>query len=116
MAKNDSVSTTPALEIKKRTPAEWAAQCFPAGTRGMPHPKLWQHKAAAALHGWGDHEHHAGEPIKLTGEEYYGALVAASEPATDGNYLAHLPACSPHGTVAKQLAAYVPAAPQVAKS
>lgn len=42
----------------------------------------WQHAAAAALHGWAEHEHHAGEALKLSAEDYKKALLAASEPVT----------------------------------
>lgn len=42
----------------------------------------WQHTAAAQLHGWGAHEHHAGAPIQLTRDDYEKALEAASEPVT----------------------------------
>lgn len=45
-----------------------------------------QHNAAAALHGWsgdGDgHEHHAGEPIRISEAAYKAALVAAFNPVT----------------------------------
>lgn len=40
------------------------------------------HAAAEALHGWREHEHHEGEPIRLTREEYEAALKAASAPIT----------------------------------
>jgi hypothetical protein len=137
MSKNDSAlsSTTPAaLEVKKRTPAEWAKLAFPmqrkggtdAAPRFVSHPNFWQHKAAAALHGWADHEHHAGAPIQLTGDDYYAALVAASEPkpqkvvekairdgkevdverALPAQYVPHFPALSPHGHLAKQFKAF----------
>jgi hypothetical protein len=42
----------------------------------------WQHAAAAQLHGWGAHEHHAGEPIQLTRADYEKAIEAAVEPVT----------------------------------
>lgn len=42
----------------------------------------WQHNAAAQLHGWAAHEHHAGAPIQLTPAEYQAALKAASEEVT----------------------------------
>jgi hypothetical protein len=40
------------------------------------------HAGAEALHGWREHAHHAGEPIKLSVEDYKAALKAASEPVT----------------------------------
>lgn len=83
----------------------------------------WQHAAAAQLHGWHAHAHHAGEPIRLTKQDYEGALKAVEKPVTrvlgdDGkpgapldaqgveklngtrplvhNYEPHKPALSPH--------------------
>jgi hypothetical protein len=41
----------------------------------------WQHNAAAALHGWNEHEHHEAEPLKLSLDDYKKALLAASAPA-----------------------------------
>ena len=90
---------------EKRTPDAWAQAAFPPGPRNMPHPQRWQQDAAAALHGWGDHEHHAGAPMQLTGVDYYQALVAASEPNKDGHYVPHFPALSPHSHLAKRFAA-----------
>lgn len=111
---SSTAAATPALDVVKKSPEEWARVGFPMQRKGgsdahprmVSHPNFWQHKAAAALHGWSEHAHHEGAPIKLTADEYYGALVAATKPAPDGNYLAHLPALSPHGHVAKQLAAF----------
>lgn len=56
----------------------------------------WQHNAASALHGWREHEHHAGAPIQLTGKAYRNALRAAAEPNATGNYVPHPAALSPH--------------------
>jgi hypothetical protein len=85
---NKPADTTAALEVIKRSPEHWAQRAFPmrrqGGTDAKPrmvsHPNFWQHKTAAALHGWADHAHHEGKPIEITGEAYYNALVAASEP------------------------------------
>ncbi len=41
-----------------------------------------QHAAAAALHGWKEHEHHEGKPIRLSTEAYKAALHAAFNPIT----------------------------------
>jgi hypothetical protein len=52
---------------------------------GRPDKELrysWQHAAAAQLHGWAAHEHHAGAPIALTREDYEAALKAATETVT----------------------------------
>lgn len=40
------------------------------------------HAAAAALHGWLEHEHHEQKPILLTVDDYKAALQAASKPVT----------------------------------
>lgn len=40
----------------------------------------WQHNAAAALHGWAEHEHHEGKPVDLSLDDYKKALLAASSP------------------------------------
>lgn len=42
----------------------------------------WQHAAAAGLHGWTEHAHHAGEPIQITADAYKAALLAATTPVT----------------------------------
>lgn len=42
----------------------------------------WQHNAAAALHGWAEHEHHEAKPMHLSAEDYRAALLAASNPVT----------------------------------
>lgn len=79
---------------------------FGEGARPKPRPAYsWQHAAAAQLHGWGLHEHHAGAPILLSQADYEAALKAAEAPVTlpaDGNrqaitvYVPHAPALSPH--------------------
>jgi hypothetical protein len=56
----------------------------------------WQHNCAAALHGWADHEHHAGAPIRITAKAYRNALRAAAGPDATGDYVAHQAALSPH--------------------
>lgn len=42
----------------------------------------WQHSAAAALHGWANHEHHEAKPMQLSREDYNAALLAATKPVT----------------------------------
>lgn len=91
----------------------------------------WQHNAAAALHGWLEHEHHEAKPIELSAEDYKAALLAASAPVTrivgkDGkpgektnsheaaekgiptvtDYEPHAPALSRHAAHAKKAAAH----------
>lgn len=56
----------------------------------------WQHNAAAQLHGWPQHEHHAGAPIRLTREDYELALAAAEAPDPAGEYEPHEAALSEH--------------------
>jgi hypothetical protein len=42
----------------------------------------WQHNAAAALHGWAEHEHHEAKPLEMSADDYKAALLAASKPVT----------------------------------
>lgn len=87
-----------------RAPNEWADRAFPPGAgriRKGAHPDRWQHAAAAALHGWDAHAHHAGEPLQLSAEDYYRALVAASAPDGAGNYRPHAGALSRHAPAGK---------------
>jgi len=93
------------------SPDKWAEVAFPMKRRGdrssikVSHPSYWQHRAAAALHGWAEHAHHTGKPMQLTAEQYYAALVAASTtPARNGEYVPHFPALSPHASFARRLA------------
>ena len=62
------------------------------GAMKAPVCHCWQHSAAANLHGWGSHAHHAGEPIKMTEADYLAALKAASVHP----YVPHPGALSPH--------------------
>ena len=56
------------------------------------------HAAAAQLHGWNDHRHHAGVELGMTEEAYEAALVAAARPVKceDGRsrYVPYEAACS----------------------
>lgn len=105
MAKNESetaaaVATKGAerAALETKTPDQWKAVAFPrSGKKGRAHASLWQHNAAAALHGWDKHAHHEGAPMQLTGDDYFYALVAASEPTGKaGDYVPHPAALSPH--------------------
>jgi len=78
---------------------------FGEGARPKKQPAYsWQHAAAAQLHGWNAHEHHAGSPIQLSRADYEAALAAASAPVatlmpnglTRTVYEPHKPALSPH--------------------
>ncbi len=64
-----------------------------------------QHMAAAQLHGWNDHRHHAGADYAMTEEDYDAAIKAAARPVkcTDGRsrYVPHDAACSEHAAYKK---------------
>lgn len=93
-----------------KTPAEWARvfnqvrphQLEQTSTKlnGKPFDQvgefLWPHEAAAMLHGWALHEHHAGTPMKLSRADYEAALKAASQTDSRGEYQPHVAALSPH--------------------
>lgn len=65
----------PTAEIKfvddgLRTPEVWCSELkVPA----------WLHAMARQLHGWHEHEHHAGSPLRLSRAAYLDALNAANE-------------------------------------
>lgn len=67
----------PAAPAVTATPDEWCAVLFPPNEKGRAHPDCWKHGAAAALHRWADHEHHAGKPMQLSQADYEGAIKAA---------------------------------------
>lgn len=107
---NSGANVAGELAVVKKSPEHWMRVGFPATRKGgtdaeprmIAHADLWQHAAAAALHGWADHAHHEGKAILLTAEEYFHALVAATEPdAKRGDYVPHAPALSPHSGYAK---------------
>jgi hypothetical protein len=98
--KTDAQESAPSGEAlpasETRAPEVWAREYFPASDRGRQHKACFKHGAAAALHGWALHEHHAGAAMQLTREAYLGAIRAAS--AADNNYAPHPAALSPfHG-------------------
>jgi len=67
----------------------------------------WQHEAAAQLHGWKDHAHHANESYRLTRIDYEAALKAAAEPVKDErtgvtDYQPHRAAMSQYAPAAKK--------------
>ena len=112
--KNEREAATAAPAVsssaEKRTPEEWAGVCGQRRPKtfeetvttvnGKPFdvvgPYLWEHEAAAVLHGWALHAHHAGEPIKLTRADYEAALKAAGVTNDKGEYVPHPAALSPH--------------------
>jgi|SRR5690606_33851215 len=105
MSKETPAQQAP-MSVEKRSPAEWAAltgnvldqhtHVLVGGKAGKAKTLSWQHAAAAQLHGWALHEHHAGKPIALTRAEYEGALKAATSPCPKKRrYLPHHAALSP---------------------
>lgn len=96
----------------------WAKRKFGSTTvrnKEQIHPKAWQHKAAAALHCWLEHAHHAGAEMELTESDYDAAIEAVLnikpgkpgkvkrvngkrtiEGAKPTTYQPHKPALSPH--------------------
>lgn len=63
-------SSAPVVRAELRTPDEWRAQLSPRASH---------HACAAQLHGWREHEHHQGEPIRLTEAAYREALAAGAQ-------------------------------------
>ncbi len=86
--------------IETKTPREWGAakgHIHAARTKWQSPEVDWRYAAAETLHGWREHEHHAGAPIQLAEEDYDGAIEAVSAPV--GNPTPYLPAesqYSPH--------------------
>jgi predicted negative regulator of RcsB-dependent stress response len=69
------------MQSATKTPAQWA--------KAKGHVLSSFYGATAALHGWTDHEHHAGEPMQLTAEQYDGAIAAVKT-----GFVPHGPALS----------------------
>ncbi len=100
----------PAQTSDKKSPEEWAGTCGQRRAKsfeetvtrinGKPFDVigdfLWEHESASVLHGWKLHEHHAGEPMKLSRSEYEAALKAAGITNSKGDYTPHPAALSPH--------------------
>jgi hypothetical protein len=72
------------------------------GSRVPSETLSWQHRTAETLHGWRDHEYHAGAPIRITRQAYLAALDAITAPDKLGIYTPHAAALSPHAPIAKQ--------------
>jgi hypothetical protein len=86
---------------ESKTPEEWAKVVFPE-RGGRPHPDLWKHSAAVALHGWNEHVYHAGVAIVLSQASYEAALLAACTiPDGAHDYAPHQAALSPHSPLAR---------------
>jgi len=91
----------PLVKPEVKSPEDW---CFALGLHSRPKlskdKKLklsnavpcWQHGAAAGLHCWHLHEHHAGSPLLMSESDYLAALKAAEGPT----YEPHKPALSPY--------------------
>ena len=98
--------------------SEWAKRKFGSRTlkgKQFIHPEAWKHAAAAALHCWPEHAHHAAAEMELTEEDYDAAIEAVLniKPGKPGKvkrvngkrtivdakpttYEPHKPALSPH--------------------
>lgn len=108
--KPERQKSAPQAVVEQRTPEEWAAPCGQRRKRsfedvvsrvnGKPFDVtgdfLDMHEAASVLHGWKLHEHHAGEPLKLSRADYEAALAAAGKTNEAGEYEPHPAALSPH--------------------
>ena len=62
----------------------------------------WKHAAAAALHGWNEHQYHEGKAVELSAEDYAAALAASEAPGPSGEYEPHEPALSKHAAIANR--------------
>jgi hypothetical protein len=102
MGKQDSKAAEAVVTSAEGRPAsaelptvdEHFARAFPASPKGRAHADRWKHAAAAALHGWAAHQHHAGGPMRLSVTDYAAALEAACQhPLTP-----HQAALSPHSS------------------
>ena len=78
----DTPKTT-AKDDGKRAISEHLQANYPGA-----HPELWKHASAAALHGWGQHEHHMAVEKRLSDEDYQKAIEAALKPVK-GSYKPH---------------------------
>lgn len=95
--KSDPPKPEPAKAVDKRTVSEHGAANYPGpapgrgGQKGVgrPHPELWMHNTAAALHGWGQHAHHMAAEMLLSDEDYAAAIKAALKPNAKGSYIPH---------------------------
>lgn len=92
--KNDAQS---APKVELRSVDEWCRVVFPRPPSGRENRHLWRHSAAATLHGWQQHEHHTGSPMRLSRADYEAAITAALQPdLTVADYVPHAAALSPH--------------------
>jgi hypothetical protein len=98
---NDKPLSKPAPQAEKLPPDVWCQRLgkFAPGKQSKdgsvvlsPAIPAWQHGAAAGLHAWELHEHHAGGPLLVTESDYLAALKAAEGPT----YEPHKPALSPY--------------------
>ena len=71
-----------APESETKTPDQWCHDLRKSTPGRRPNRvplPIWQHNAAAALHGWARHAHEANAPIQLSRAAYLGALDAVEE-------------------------------------
>lgn len=89
---------SPKPRADKKSPDDWmhALQKFKVGPKVGTRPRVkipfWQHNAAAALHGWKQHQHDTPEPLLLTEKNYLAALAAVEKP----HLMPHPGALSPY--------------------
>jgi hypothetical protein len=57
--------------------------------------------AAEYIHGWATHNQHSATPLRISLEDYKGAIKAAQTADEAGGYTPHAPACSPFSTYKK---------------
>lgn len=69
-AKRDTTADLGETERALRTPEEWRQQLRIRASR---------HACARQLHGWHEHEHHEGVPIRISEAAYTEALEAAQK-------------------------------------
>jgi hypothetical protein len=83
------------LAAGTKSPRQWFQELAPTEEdKPSRLQRLTSHQAAAAVHGWQIHSHHAGAPIQLTRADYEQAIVGATSGL--GRAGIHRPALSPH--------------------
>lgn len=105
-AQSDLLTPEELAELTGNATVERAAFAFGGQPRAAT-VYSWQHEAAAQLHGWKDHAHHANEPFRMTRLDYEAALKAAADPVQDErtgvtDYQPHRAAMSQHAPAAKK--------------
>lgn len=81
----DGSAKLPTIEEHALATGNVKPMTFEFFTRTRPQDRMVfsaEHAAAAALHGWNAHAHHANETFRCTREAYEAALKAAAAPVT----------------------------------